>query len=63
MLQPLQLDQDVLVDGQRLAHAHEEVDDADADGDGLLALEHIGQHEEAVLGEGEGRVLGMLALL
>jgi hypothetical protein len=31
--------------------------------DGLFAAKHVGQHEDAVLGEGEGRILGVLALL
>ena len=63
LAQHFELGEDVLLLDQGLAHAVEDADDVDAGGDGPLAAEHVGQHEDAVFAEGEGYVLGMCTLL
>lgn len=50
--QLLQLLEDALMRDECIAHAHEELNDADAHGGGAPAAKHDGEHEDAMLREG-----------
>ena len=51
----------LFVRAEQLAQLHEGTHDLDVDGDRAIAVEYRGEHCHALLGEGIGQVLAMLA--